>query len=238
MSVTAATTPRLLVSVRDADEAACVAAAGRCLIDAKDPDAGALGGLPQATVAAIVARLAGAAETSAVAGEPETFADLVARVAGMAGTGVDLVKVAWPSAEAAAPASLASALGRIRTPVVAVFFAEARPGPDAAARAAAAGFSGAMIDTADKAGGTLLDHRSPAELAAFLAACGRHGLLSGLAGSLRLADIGLLAPLRPGYLGFRGGLCRGGRRTADLDPRRVAEALSLLAASCHDAALA
>ena len=145
--------PRLLVSVRDAGEAALAAAAGARLIDAKDPAAGALGALAPATVAAIVARLSGsAAATSAVAGEPQAFEDSVAAVAAMAATASASLKVAWPRAQDRPPAALARRLSALGTPVVAVFFAEALPSPDSAARAAAAGFRGAMIDTAEKAG--------------------------------------------------------------------------------------
>jgi uncharacterized protein (UPF0264 family) len=230
---------RLLASVRDAEEAALVAAIGPCiLIDAKAPGEGALAPLPAPAVEAIVARVGGGAETSAVAGEPESWGDLLARVKRMAKTGIGMVKVAWPATGDPPPAEFASRLGRIRAPVVAVFFAETGPGWDAAERAARAGFSGAMIDTARKDGRTLLDHRSPAELAAFLAACRRLGLVAGLAGSLRLSDIAVLAPLGPSYLGFRGSLCAGGTRAGPIDPARVAQALSLIAASCQDAALA
>ncbi|RZK75548.1 MAG: hypothetical protein EOO66_33700, partial [Methylobacterium sp.] len=47
--------PRLLVSVRDAAEAEAAIRAGADLIDAKDPENGALGALPPETVRAIVA---------------------------------------------------------------------------------------------------------------------------------------------------------------------------------------
>ena len=45
-------------------------------------------------------------------------------------------------------------------------------------------------------------------------------MLSGLAGSLGLADIAPLARHAPDYLGFRGALCKDGR-TSTLDPERV-----------------
>ncbi|TXN31756.1 (5-formylfuran-3-yl)methyl phosphate synthase, partial [Methylobacterium sp. WL19] len=75
------TGPRLLVSVRDAAEAAMATAAGADLIDAKDPDHGALGALPTGTVRAIVAAVAGRAVSSAVAGEPMDAASMAADVA-------------------------------------------------------------------------------------------------------------------------------------------------------------
>ena len=48
---------RLLVSVRSPDEALLAARHGADLIDLKEPGAGALGGLPLATIRAIVAAL-------------------------------------------------------------------------------------------------------------------------------------------------------------------------------------
>ena len=57
--------PRLLVSVRDPAEAEDARLAGADLIDAKDPERGALGALEPGRVREIVARVAGEAVTSA-----------------------------------------------------------------------------------------------------------------------------------------------------------------------------
>lgn len=229
------TAPRLLVSVRDADEALAAALAGADLVDAKDPARGALGALPVATVRALVARVAGRAVTSAVAGEPADAAALAAHVAAIAATGVDYVKVAVRPefSDAALTEAAAAAPGRL----IAVLFAGHDPAPGLVARLAAAGFVGAMIDTATKDGRRLPDLLPARTLAAFTRACRRHGLVSGLAGSLALADIEPLGSLGAHYLGFRGGLCRDSDRTKGLDPTRVAEAVrSLRAHARRDAA--
>ena len=218
--------PRLLVSVRDAEEALAAALAGADLVDAKDPERGALGALPVATVRSLVVRVGGRAVTSAVAGEPANGADLSPCVATMAATGVDYVKVAVRAgfSDAALAEAAAAAPGRL----IAVLFAEHPPAPDLVARLRGAGFVGAMIDTATKDGRRLPDLLSAAPLAAFTQACRDHGLVSGLAGSLALTDIEPLAALGAHYLGFRGGLCRGSDRTHGLDPARVAEAVETL----------
>ena len=57
--------PRLLVSVRGPDEALTALRAGADLIDAKDPERGALGALPPETVRAIVAGVGGLTTTLA-----------------------------------------------------------------------------------------------------------------------------------------------------------------------------
>jgi uncharacterized protein (UPF0264 family) len=229
---------RLLVSVRDVAEAELAAATGPCLVDAKDPENGALGSLRRETIRAIVDTVAGRASTSAVAGEPASWSDLVERVIEIAGTGVGMVKVAWPEADDAPPSRVEGVLRALRCPVVAVFFAERRPDRAQVARAAQAGFSGAMIDTARKDGRTLRDHLSTGDLEAFVRACRALDLMSGLAGSLRLADIPDLASLGPTYLGFRGGLCGHADRRASLERGLIVEALSRLEASVHDAAVA
>lgn len=85
--------PRLLVSVRDPAEAEAARLAGADLIDAKDPERGALGALDEDIVREIVARVSGGAATSAVA-DPAAES-----VAALARTGVDWVKVGLAPAE-------------------------------------------------------------------------------------------------------------------------------------------
>jgi len=79
-----------------------------------------------------------------------------------------------------------------------------------------------MLDTADKTGGGLLAHQPVVRLAQFVAQAKKPGLLSGLAGSLKLADIPVLAPVGADYLGFRGALCRHHARTWALEPGALA----------------
>jgi (5-formylfuran-3-yl)methyl phosphate synthase len=222
--------PRLLVSVRDPAEAEAARLAGVDLIDAKDPERGALGALDADLVGEIVVRVSGGAATSAVA-DPESAA-----IAAMGRTGVDWVKIGlFPALrhdEAALATLAASAPGK----VIAVLFAEDGPATGLVPGLARAGFAGAMIDTAGKRGARLPDLAEPAELAAFTAACRAHGLMSGLAGSLRVIDVAGLSAHRPDYLGFRGGLCRDFDRRNGIDPLRVAEALRALRPSRQDAA--
>ncbi|KQT47760.1 hypothetical protein ASG52_10865 [Methylobacterium sp. Leaf456] len=216
---------RLLVSVLDAAEARVALRAGADLIDAKDPERGALGALPPATVREIVATIDGRAVTSAVAGDG-TGADLAGAVAALAEAGPRWIKIAVGTAsDAALVEAAAAAPGRL---IGVVFAEDFFDRDDLPARLAAAGFSGAMIDTRGKHGTGLRDVLSAATLAAFVAACRASGLMSGLAGSLRLADIPALAALGPDYLGFRGGLCREGDRRQGLEEARIAEAVAAL----------
>lgn len=221
--------PRLLVSVRDPAEAEAALNAGADLIDAKDPERGALGALDPATVRAIVARVGSAAATSAVA-------DASVSPAEMAATGVDWVKLGIAPGSWADPRALATLAAAVPGRMIAVLFAEDGPGADLVAVLAAAGFAGAMLDTAGKAGVRLPDLAGPGHLSAFTAACRARDLLSGLAGSLRVTDIPALRVHAPDYLGFRGGLCRDLDRRNGIDPPRVAEAVRALRPGRRDAA--
>lgn len=222
--------PRLLVSVRDAAEAMLAAAGGADIVDAKDPLDGPLGALSVEAVLAIISAVAGRAATSAVAAGPDEA--LPGAVAAMAAANVDYVKVAATACLLADPHALENLAAAAPGRLVAVIFAEdisALPG-DSVAVLAEAGFAGAMIDTRGKAGRRLTDILDPAALGGFVARCRARNLLSGLAGSLRVGDVAVLSAHQPAYLGFRGGLCLGGDRTAALDPRRLAEAVAALAA--------
>jgi dihydroneopterin aldolase len=85
-----------------------------------------------------------------------------------------------------------------------------------------AGFAGAMLDTAHKTGKTLRDWRAGKELEEFVTRGRGHGLLTGLAGSLRREDVLPLLAIGPDYLGFRGALCRDGERAKILDQEAFA----------------
>ncbi|MFL6714111.1 MAG: (5-formylfuran-3-yl)methyl phosphate synthase [Sulfurifustis sp.] len=208
----------MLASVIDIAEAETALALGADVIDLKDPAAGALGALPRATIAQIVDDLAGRRLVSATVGDlPMTPAPLTAAVIATAGTGVDFVKVGLFEHRHRRDciAALASVARKAR--LVGVFFADQGLDLSLLDALADAGFAGAMLDTAAKHSGGLRTHLSHRGLSAFVRRAQSIGLITGLAGSLKLDDIAPLANLRPTYLGFRTALCRGGARTAPLD---------------------
>jgi len=216
-----------LASVRSLDEARRVLDAGADFIDLKDPATGALGALAAETQTAIVRFVAGRRTVSATVGDPtEDLTALVRAVRETAARGIDIVKIGFGSSNARLVDYIAE-LGRQCAQdiaLVAVLFADRRPRPDLLSTIADAGFTGVMLDTADKRSGRLRELRSDAALAQFVCRGRSLGLLTGLAGSLQLADIRRLLDLEPDYLGFRGALCHGTQRDASLDPlalRRV-----------------
>lgn len=219
--------PGLLASVATLDEMRVALAAGVDILDLKNPAEGALGAwAPQALVEAVALwRAAGApGSLSATVGdhplEPDVLRTAAARTAA---AGVPLVKIGFALADGAALPGVLEALRPLarETRLIAVLFADQAPDLAAVPLFATAGFHGVMLDTADKAAGGLLAHLPAETLARFVAAARAEGLLTGLAGSLKMADIAPLAALWPHYLGFRGALCAEGRTSA-LDPHRLA----------------
>ena len=215
---------RLLVSVRDVPEALTAAAAGADFIDLKDPAAGALGGLATEPIRAIVAALRAAhlgLPVSATIGDiANTAIDLILqRVAAVAACGVSYVKVGVESGEAGR--ALLAALARCEAAVVPVLLAD--HGVDAGlvdAALALGVFPALMLDTADKIAGSLTERVAMSELAEFTRRVQQRGVLAGLAGALRTADLPVLCDLAPDFAGFRSAVCIGPRSGA-LDAARV-----------------
>lgn len=219
----------MLASVCSATEAEIAFAAGADLIDLKDPAAGALGALPAATITDCVQRIAGRRPVSATIGDVTADVTRVAaRVVSTLATGVDLVKVGLFGA---GPwRTCLEALADHAPRIVVVLFCDQRIGFDMLPDLARVGFAGAMIDTADKRSGSLTAHMTHPELIAFTRQCHDLGLLSGLAGSLRLTDIAPLLPVAPDYLGFRTALCARGERRCALDRLAVSRVRSAIPA--------
>jgi len=223
----------LLASVRSLAEARLVAAGGADWIDLKEPAAGALGAVAPATVAAVARAYGATHRISATIGDCwETPAVIPARVAAMRDAGAQYVKVGAYAADPA-PALLdaLSAACALPARVIVVCFAERAPRAGDLERLAATGIVGVMLDTADKHGARLTELLAPDALAAFVRAARGLGLLSGLAGRLRADDLPALLTTAPDYLGFRGALCDGDLRAADIDPARVTQLVRRVAAA-------
>ncbi|MFG1349753.1 (5-formylfuran-3-yl)methyl phosphate synthase [Xanthobacter autotrophicus] len=230
MTLPPAARPGLLASVADLAEMDVALGAGADIIDLKNPAEGALGAWADAPLRAAVARWRAAGCPSGlsatVGDQPLEAATIRAAARRTASTGVPLVKIGFPLPAKGAAAALAPVLDALRplareTRLIAVLFADQHPDLATLPLFAEAGFHGVMLDTADKAAGGLLAHLGVDRLAGFVGKAKAAGLLTGLAGSLKLEDIAPLAALQPHYLGFRGALCVTGR-TSGLDPARLA----------------
>ena len=222
---------RLLVSVRSVAEALVAAHGGADFIDLKEPSDGALGGLPTATIAAVVAALRERRITlpvSATIGDlaVSELAAILARVEAVAACGVDYVKVGIERAPQAL--TVLDALAATGQSIVPVFLADRGLDQAHVEHACSSGFAGLMVDTADKTSGSVFDVLSAGDLRRFIARVRAAGSLAGVAGALRLAHVPALRALAPDFAGFRSAVCAGDR-SGDLDPQR----LRALAESMH-----
>ncbi len=203
----------MLASVCSADEARLALQSWADVIDCKNPREGALGALPPETISRIAAEVDGERPISATTG------DLVCGVQRLreavtitADCGVDYVKFGLFDRQTAAAQIDGLQRQAARQELIAVCFADRFDPTPLLPRLAGAGIRGVMLDTADKQAGRLTELWPGGRLAGFVSAARAQGLLCGLAGRLRLADVAALLPLQADYLGFRSALCAGDRR--------------------------
>ncbi|MDE2398544.1 MAG: (5-formylfuran-3-yl)methyl phosphate synthase [Burkholderiales bacterium] len=214
---------RLLVSVRDVDETLAAVRAGVDFVDFKEPGAGALGGLPLATIRALVDALHDEGvglPLSATIGDLTDPDAIRAQVDAVGRCGVDYVKVGIQRDDPAAPALL-EWLSDCGHAVVPVFIADQGIDPELVAMAAELPFPALMADTADKLAGSLFDVAGLCELHAFVEMVRGAGKLAGLAGALQLSHIPVLMALETDFAGFRSAVCQGDR-AGTLDPALLA----------------
>jgi dihydroneopterin aldolase len=213
----------LLAGVTNLREAEIALDGGADIIDLRDASEGALGALPIPAITETVALIARRRPVSAAAGRLAMDpASLVQRVAALTETGVDYVRVGLFADPRRQECITALAQAAQHVALIGVLFADQKPDIGLLQPMVRAGFAGVMLDTADKSQGGLRRHVGDAGLGRFVGRAAMHGLLSGLAGSLTPADLPPLLALGPDFLAFRGALCAGGDRLAELDPDAVA----------------
>jgi len=214
----------LLVSVRSAAEAAAALAGGADIVDAKDPEAGALGAVPLEVLRDINATVGARRPVTAAIGDAIDEAAIEHHARAFAAAGARFVKVGFCGiANATRIAALAAAARRGavagsagRSALVVVAYAD---GGDAAGVtplalvdvAARVGARGILLDTADKHGPglrTLIDREGLARWVARAHAC---GLFAALAGKLTADDLPFVRAAGADIAGVRGAACEGGR---------------------------
>lgn len=211
----------LLASVKNYQEAMLALECKVGIIDLKQPELGALGALSIGDIKAIAAAVAGRCPVSATIGDLPTLPDIVSTaVADMSTTGVDYVKIGFFK-DGDWPATLISLTAIKHVRLIAVLFADQQPDFSIIPLLKKNGFSGVMLDTADKGTGSLTALLAEEAIEAFVDSAKKNNLLCGLAGSLGISDVAKLTVFNPDYLGFRGALCRQRVRTAKLDADAV-----------------
>ena len=207
---------QLLVSVRNAAEAAAALAGGADIIDAKEPRNGPLGAVSSRELQAIVKEVGRAAPVSAALGDANE--DLAGRARAACQTGVAYVKVGFAGMRGPGLAQhvFATARAVYPAPLVLVAYADSdiaeAPAPDdLVAVADDAEVAGILLDTYDKRGAGLTAVMSAGAIASFVNRAMRPGRMVALAGKLTLADIELARDAGADLVGVRGAVCEGGR---------------------------
>lgn len=224
---------RLLVSVRDVDEARMALAAEVDLIDVKEPAHGSLGAASNDTVAAIASVVGRRCALSAALGELAAWDDGIATTLhadlsfvklGLAGMADE---PAWPRRWQAALTSVTAGPAHVAV-AYADWQAALAPAPEAVIRRGADfGCRAVLVDTWKKDGRSLVDHWTNGELRDFVAAARAANLMVVLAGSLTVEAIAHVADLEPDYIAVRGAVCAGSRE-GRIDPRRLDELVRLV----------
>jgi uncharacterized protein (UPF0264 family) len=222
----------MLASVRNWEEAQIALNANVDIIDLKQPNFGALGALEIETICDIVMKIDFRCPVSATIGDLPMQADTIFdAVQATVKTGVDFVKIGFfpsgnwlPVVEKLRPLTT-------KYQLIAVLFADQNPDIHFISALKNNGFVGVMLDTMNKERGNLTQIMPLDTIQTFVELAKKHGLICGLAGSLRAEDIAILLPLEANYLGFRGALCADHIRIQTIDVKALQTIRQLLRVS-------
>lgn len=224
---------RLLVSVRNSDEAQQAIDAQVDLIDLKEPDAGSLGRPERTVIEDVLRTVNGRLPMSVALGELTDFREEYARELP---TGIRYAKLGlarcnerndWREAWSAALDQLPEG-----TSPVAVIYADwkkvgAPPPREVLTCAQAKKCQAVLIDTFDKRAGSLTSQWSKAQLQNVLATCAASGMLTVLGGALSWQTIVPVLGLCPDFVAVRGMVCVP-NRTGTLDFQRAKKLAELV----------
>ena len=209
---------RLLVSVRNAVEAAAALAGGADIIDAKEPLNGPLGAVSADVLGGIVAAVGRAVPVSAALGDADDV-DVVARAGSARRAGVTFVKVGLAGSRRRPGLTedvfmLARSIEQPALVLVAYADFDVADAPTPAELLTIADHvnpAGILLDTFDKAGPGLTSLMPACTLAAFVSRAKARGRFVAVAGKLTLEDLETVHDVGADVAGLRGAACDGGR---------------------------
>jgi uncharacterized protein (UPF0264 family) len=235
---------RLLVSVRNAEEARAALAGGAEIIDAKEPALGALGPVGIGVLREIVEAVQGMRPVSAALGDRGDDDSLALASRAAAEAGAMFVKVGFADVRELTHvrARLARVMDGALLPmspcaVVAVAYADwdevggAAPSTVLAA-AAAEGAMGVLVDTVRKDGAGLFRCLGRAALGSLVHEARERSLMVALAGRITVEDMAFAYEAGAEIVGVRGAACEHGRggRVRESRVRELVTARDLLRA--------
>lgn len=242
---------RLLISIKDEDEAVEALTGGADIIDIKNPAEGSLGASFPWVIIRVKQKLPLKILTSIALGDlpylPGTIS-LAAR--GAATYRPDFLKIGLfgtVNARQAMDVLLASCRAvrdvSSSTKIIAAGYGDyehynSLDPSELPQVARAAGADGVMIDLREKNAGSLIQIVPNEKILNFTRKAHEYGLIVGLAGSLRKEDIQTLAPIGADIIGFRTGACRGDRLSGRIARELVSELVCSLRKTHLDSELA
>ena len=210
---------RLLVSVRNASEAAAALAGGADIVDAKEPSNGPLGQVSPAALASIASAVGGGVPVSAALGEAGRD-DIACGARAAARAHAAFVKVGFAGMrgrlDAAGDVLASAAVNNAVAGLILVAYADyenvAAPPPDEViALADRSGAAGVLLDTCDKCGPGLTTLMTSDALRSFVAQARGSGRSVAVAGSLTIDDLERVHDAGADIAGVRGAACDHGR---------------------------
>jgi (5-formylfuran-3-yl)methyl phosphate synthase len=225
---------KLLVSVRDAQEARDAVTGGADWIDLKEPLAGALGAVSFEVARAAAHAIEKRRAISAALGELNdwqtsrellTIPDIQVVKLGLAQSARTSN---WQSSWTSAFETCSHQGKKLAAVVYADWQRAAAPSPEAVLECAfRAGGKYLLIDTFDKQGLSSIETLGRERIMQLVQCARQGGLTTVLAGSLRVNDLSFIANLPVDVVAIRGAACRGGR-TATLEAAKVRQFRSRL----------
>ena len=249
MDARIASGPQLLVSVRNVAEAHAALAGGCEVLDLKEPARGAMGMPDLATIAAVARQICLAESSrplSVALGEarewqsgratpclPSGIGFLKLGTADLEslldwGTHFERVKRQFEAAGSGAMSGTKAAHDGACCSAswIAVAYADYQvargPAPEEVVeQAAQCGCGGVLIDTFSKDDKRLFDWLGLDRLGLLAVSARSRGLAFAVAGRLQIGDLPAICTVAPDIVGIRSAACRGGIRTAEIDPVAV-----------------
>lgn len=227
-----ASSPRLLVSVRDAAEAHAAIAGGAEVIDVKEPSAGSLGRASSVAMQAVADVVGQTPSIPCSVALGELSDVLVERQEIVIPSAVRWVKLGlsgcagqpeWSQRWFDWRATFETSAAWIAVAYVDADRAEAPSVNDVLTAAIDTGCAGLLLDTYCKTSGTLLDCMAIPQLRAMTQQARSAGLMIAFAGRVQLDDLPTLIELQPDLIAVRSAVCRDQNRSASIDAAMVAE---------------
>ncbi len=222
---------KLLISVRNADEAMIALEGGADWIDIKEPSRGSLGMASIETMSSIVTAVAGRAPVSAALGELIEQPNVTALPAGISHAKMGLHGAGPRPWRQQLQQTFAKLPGI--APIAAAYVGPgvsggpATPSPRQVLQwAIDHRAAGVLLDTHSKSAGNLLTFRDIAWLRSFIDRAHAARLIVALAGSLSGESLTTALALGPDVIAVRGAACIDHQREQSIDPRRVRDLAS------------